>query len=110
MNTLINLTPHDIQLDNGKTKKTYPKSDLIIRVIKDQTPALEPLDGFEVLDDITIGLENMPDEQPFTYYIVSALVLTEAKRLGRTDCIAPNTNLAKRNSKGHIVSVPNFIR
>ena len=43
-------------------------------------------------------------------YIVSAMVLSAAK--DRHDLVAPATNheLTVRNEKGHIVSVPGFVR
>jgi hypothetical protein len=54
-------------------------------------------------------VSGLPDSQPGTFFIVSGLVFD---RTDRVDVVAPATGhpLCVRNDKGHIVSVPCFLR
>ena len=106
---IVNVTPHDIVVDDGNRSKTYPKTDITIRVKLEEIKT-QAVDGFEAVDYAAYGVEGLPNEQPDVMYIVSALVLKEVKLLGRHDCIAPDTNNANRDSSGNIVSVPRFVR
>lgn len=56
-------------------------------------------------------IENLPEPEEGTIYIVSAMVLAAAKEKGRTDVVAPATghpDCVREN--GFIVSVPGFVR
>ncbi len=55
-------------------------------------------------------IQGLPAPEAGVIYIVSAMVLSAAK--DRTDLVAPATNHQDtvRNEKGHIVSVPGFVR
>ena len=57
-------------------------------------------------------IQGLPDPRPDTFLIVSGLVLDAAKASGRNDCIAPATGHpeVKRNTQGHIISVPGFVK
>ena len=54
---------------------------------------------------------DLPEPQPGTVYIVSAMVLS-ALAGSRSDVVAPATGHPEciRNDKGHILSVPGFVR
>ena len=56
-------------------------------------------------------IENLPEPEEGTIYIVSAVVLAAAKNKGRTDVVAPATGHPDCIRKdGFIVSVPGFVR
>ena len=99
----INLTPHCIILNDGKT---YP-SEGNARIT----------DSYTAFDENGIckvkhgGIENLPAPKDNVTYIVSAMVLNAAKEIGRKDVVAPATGhpLCTRE-KGFIVSVPGFVK
>ena len=101
---IVNLTPHAIVVGT----ETFSPSGLIARVEMTGTASGE-LNGFPVRVLAPAG-NNLPVVKADTVYLVSGLVLTAAKLLGRVDCIAPDTDKGIRNEKGHIVSVPGFVR
>ena len=103
---LINLTPHAIVVDNGSTQKVYEPAGIVARV-ETKSTVVDVVDGFEVVQNQVVG-DNLPEPQEGKVFIVSAMVL--ALRPDRGDLVAPNTGAAKRNDKGHIVSVPGFVR
>lgn len=107
----INLTPHaiNVKTKTGKTEIFEP-SGKVARVDSN----LQTVDQVDVGDDNIIIYErtygsiiDLPNPQPNTYYIVSAKVLDATKR---KDVLAPATDSAERNDKGHIISVPGFVR
>jgi len=102
---LINLTPHDIVLDNGVKTKIYSASGEIARVNM-KTTINGDVDGF-LIYNLEVQGHNIPEPKDGVMYIVSSVVLGQ---VSRSDLLAPNTNDAKRNDKGHIISVPGFIR
>jgi hypothetical protein len=106
MTTIVNLTPHAITVDNGETHKVYEPSGEVARVLTESTVVGE-VDGFEIVANRVTG-DNLPAPKDGVLYIVSAMVLS--LRPEREDLIAPNTGAATRNDKGHIVSVPGFVR
>jgi len=108
---IINLTPHTIKLNNGKT---FPPSGTIARVSAKFTNVTSP----ELLQDeiyvykVEYGdIEGLPEPEENVLYIVSAMVLEAGKRIGRNDLIAPATGHpeAVRNEQGQIISVPGFV-
>ena len=105
MADIINLTPHAIVVDNGVKTVTYEASGLVAR-IDTESKTIGEVDGFDIVSTTVVG-DNLPDPKDDTLYIVSAMV--KGLRPDRSDLVAPNTGAAKRNEKGHIVSVPGFI-
>jgi hypothetical protein len=102
--TFINCTPHDILWNDGTV---FSKSGTIARVSA-------TFSGFAngVCDQVFGLVQDLPEPQEGTMWIVSAIVLTAAKMQGRTDCVAPATGHPDclRNAAGHILSVPGFVR
>ena len=96
----VNLTPHDIVLNDG----TVINSKGVVRISAQYS---EFKDGIccQVFGD-PVGL---PEEKEGVFLIVSALVLGAVKR---KDLVAPATGHPEciRNEKGHIVSVPGFVK
>lgn len=98
-NKFINLTPHTITLNNGTE---YHASGKVARVANKFSNFCC---GF--YEDI----ENLPEPEEGTIYIVSAMVLAAAKEKGRTDVVAPATGHPDCVRKdGFIVSVPGFVK
>ena len=121
----VNLTPHAITLHTPSGEVSFPPSGSVARVsvemVHDTTvpvpivadPSL-PSDflAAPVFSQRYGAVENLPDPCPefSTIYIVSGLVLAACS--DRHDVFAPATGHkdVKRNEKGHIVSVPGFVR
>ena len=98
----VNLTSHPIVLNDGRT---FPSSGVVARVSSIHSEFVDDLCRQEFGQ-----VENLPDPQEEVRYIVSAMVLSACE--GRIDVVAPATGHpdAKRNEKGHILSVPGFVR
>ena len=96
----INLTPHAIVLNDGRTFKSSEKNARV------STQLVEIKEGFysQTFGEIT----DLPKPINDTLFIVSGMVKSATTR---TDVIAPATSHkdTKRNDKGHIISVPGFI-
>ena len=108
---IINLTPHTIKLNNGKT---FPPSGTIARVSAKFTYVTSPelmREGIYVYKVEYGEIEGLPEPQENVLYIVSAMVLEAGEIIGRNDLIAPATGHPKaiRNEQGQIVSVPGFV-
>lgn len=101
---IVNLTPHAIIVDDGVTQTTYAPSGVVARVTQEATVVGE-VNGYKVKRLVSVG-DNIPAPINDTIYLVSAMVLGQSER---SDLVAPNTNEAKRNEKGHIASVPGFV-
>ena len=99
----INLTPHTITLNNGTE---YHPSGKVARV---ENQFSNFCCG---ISTVFYGeIENLPEPEEGTIYIVSAMVLAAAKEKGRTDVVAPATGHPDCIRKdGFIVSVPGFVR
>jgi hypothetical protein len=98
----VNLTPHAINLNDGRV---FPPSGVVARV----TARHSPFDGDGVATLAFGDVVGLPDKQDGVLLITSALVAQAAKRddvispaSGHPDCV--------RNDKGHIMSVPGFVR
>ena len=101
MKKFINLTPHEITLNNGAK---IPASGDVARVSVDFTE----FDADCICRHEYGEVVGLPEPQEGVCYIVSALVLAATDR---KDVVAPATGHAqcKRNEKGLIVSVPGFV-
>ena len=102
---VINLTPHAIVVESEGKRKVYEPSGSVVRMSTEATKVAE-VDGFDIVKNVITG-SNLPDPVEGTYYLVSAMVL--AAFPNRIDLLAPDTNNAVRNEKGHIISVPGFV-
>ena len=99
----INLTPHDIVLNNGTIIKKEADTP-IARVSSCYTE----FDGNGICKVQFGEVENLPEPQEGVFYIVSAMVMARVPH--RTDVVAPATghpDCIREN--GRIVSVPGFI-
>lgn len=98
----INCTPHAICLNNGTV---YQPSGILPRV----SQVISKFDDNLIATQSFGDVQGLPDVQDGVILIVSAMVLSASDR---KDLVAPATNHAdtKRNDKGHIISVPGFLR
>lgn len=110
---IVNLTPHEVVLDNGFMQIAFPPSGNVARV--DPITDKVTLD-FEVTESVKIKLPvhqapkvrvmNLPKKKEGTYYIVSSFV---AQAVRRDDLLSPLTdNSAIRDENGRVVSVKMF--
>ena len=103
---IINCTPHPIVITDGPT---FDPSGKVARVDAIQSDA-GSINGIPVKTQTFGDIIDLPDPQDDTIFIVSAIVLSAAKAVRRTDVVAPDTSNAVRNDQGHIVSVPGFVK
>ena len=98
----INCTPHAIRLNSGEV---FEPSGIIPRVSASFTEFAP--DG--ICRQEFGEVEGLPELKEDTLLIVSAMVIGVSDR---ADLIAPATGHPEtvRNEKGHIVSVPGFVR
>lgn len=100
---ILNFTPHTITLNNGVQYQTLG----VARV----SNTFSSFDADGVCNVEYGAITGLPQPKADTLYIVSAIVLSAAKALGRTDCIAPATGHPDcKRENGFIVSVPGFVR
>lgn len=103
----VNLTPHDIKLNDGTI---YPATGKVARVEN-------------VFSNFCCGIskvfygeiENLPEPEDGVYYIVSAMVLAannnKPRHSRRGDLVAPATGHPDcLRENGFIISVPGFVR
>jgi hypothetical protein len=112
----VNLTPHEVVIydQNNNVILRIPPSGIIARV--EQKEELLGNVNFVPLFRVFYGeIQNLPEPQENTVYIVSQLVLQalKEKRESRSDIIAPNTGPSEygavRDHTGRIIGVRSFI-
>jgi hypothetical protein len=99
----INLTPHAISLNDGRS---FAPSGTVARVSAGFTTIIDDISR-QSFGEVT----GLPAPEEGVRLIVSALVLS-ALAGSRPDVVAPATGHPDcvRNDKGHIVSVPCFVQ
>ena len=105
---IYNLTPHDIVLDNGIERITFPKNNINVRV---QEGYIDVENDYGLPFEKEVGnkvVTGLPKEEGKVLYIVSTMVRKELPN--RKDLISPTTNVAhqERNEKGWTLSVSHF--
>ena len=103
---LINLTPHPITVCGI----TVEPSGVVARVAEDVARV-----GEIVVEGVAIPLvaralgqvENRPEPQPDTLYIVSSMVASASWQMGRTDVAAPGDFI--RDEAGRIIGATSLI-
>ena len=101
---LVNLTPHVVTLVTPEGELTIPPSGTLARVAEVATPrGVITVDGVEIpIVAKRFGqIENLPEPQPDTIFIVSALVAQAAWSMGRTDVACPGDPV--RNDAGQVI-------
>lgn len=87
--TIINLTPHEVNFVSADDKKILdvPASGMIARVCV-QTSVVGTFNGIPVTQNLYGDVENLPEPQPGTIYIVSLPVAQRVPE--RDDVFLPN--------------------
>lgn len=105
MSQIINLTPHPVKLiQDGEIVREWdkPSSEIKLpRLIEEVTDG-GTIDGVPIKNKRYGRCENLPQEKPGTYYIVSGLI---ASALRRSDLLVPNT---VRDEQGKIIGCDSF--
>lgn len=102
--TIVNCTPHPVSVLNQQTGEMViiPKGDIIPRV-SSSTELIDTVEtsfGLIRITRNTFGqVENLPDPQPNTLFIVSAMVMNACPN--RNDLVCPNESV--RDSEGRII-------
>lgn len=108
---LINLTPHEIAVYTQNKEQVLfkvPAEGIIPRVSSTQEIVGE-INGVPVRKNTYGAVENLPETQPDTIYIVSAMVLSALTR-NRSDVVAPDTGAgAVRDESGRIIGTTGFV-
>lgn len=98
----INLTPHDIKLNNGRVFV----STGVARV----RASYSDFNENDICEVIFGEVTGLPEPKEGTIYIVSGLVL-QALKGSRPDVVAPATGHPEvKRVEGQVVSVPGFVR
>jgi hypothetical protein len=113
---LVNLTPHEVVVydASGNLVLKVPPSGRVARVTTKEEPVGD-INGIPIFKTTYGDVENLPDPEPGTVYIVSLLVLQalQAHGIQRSDVVAPNTaptpHGAVRDAQGRIVGVRSFV-
>jgi len=104
MKTFLNLTPHNVVLNDGTV---YPKSGIVARV----SQSFSPPDEDSIATQSYGATTDLPEPQEGVMFIVSLVVLTAVEK-HRNDCVAPGSGApgVVRDEKGQILSVPFLVR
>lgn len=101
MATIINITPHPLNIKVGEETLTIPPSGVIARlsVTHESQPSIN-IDGVEVpVYKTKFGpIENLPKPQKGFYYVASALVANAANR---SDVLSPGELI--RDNQGNVI-------
>lgn len=98
---IINMTPHDVVILNSQNQviKVYPKGpdDLRLPILSIENVAV--IDGCLITETKFGKPENLPDEEPGTYYIVSQMIKNKLSH--RKDLLVPTD--VQRNANNSIM-------
>lgn len=111
--TLINLTPHSLNLYTPTGVVEVPASGQLARVRSTSEVAGEVI-GMPVVRASFEPVTGLPEPRPGTRYLVSTLVLTALRAEGvhRDDLLAPGTGPndgAVRNAQGQVMGVTRLV-
>ena len=91
---IINLTPHTINEVTTGTK--IPASGRVVR-LKLSTVKSKEIAGMPVFESVVESVEGLPEAQPDTYYLVSAIVLAACPE--RNDLLSPGNLVRDENGQ-----------
>ncbi len=105
---MINLTPHDINVQTKDGIVTFPKSGIIARVSeKSKIIGKCEVTGVDLVVKEYSEVENLPE---VGHFLVSAMVLQAAKKKEGLFLYAPDSGLsAIRDEKGQIKAVVSLV-
>lgn len=101
---MINLTPHDINVQTKNGIVTFTKSGIIARVSEKSTIVSQcQFTGVDIVQKKYTEVENLPEEG---HFLVSAMVLQASKKKEGLFLYAPDSgSSAIRDEKGQIKAV-----
>jgi len=106
MTKFVNCTPHCINLFlENKSVKVFPRCDLPAR-LEETVKTSIVLDGVTIAETVFGKVQNLPEPEDNTFYIVSRLVLSASP--GRKDLLVPNNLL--RDSEGNVIGCKELAR
>ena len=109
MKTIVNLTPHTINVMVGEEEVTFESAG--VARVDSKSVELDAVNGIPTQKNIFGEVYDLPEEKPDTYYIVSGIVLSALPE--RRDLLSPATgpkDAAVRDEAGRIVAVTRFNR
>jgi hypothetical protein len=104
MKKLINLTPHDIVIVGDDKTRTIPKSGSVAR-LDVTSKCCGYFDGIALTSTAYGPVIGLPDYQPDTLLVVSAMVRSAA--VNRPDLASPGELV--RDEKGSVIGCKNLI-
>lgn len=96
--TIINLTPHEVNVVSNGTTRTFNPSGTVARVSVTDT-VVDTIDGVDILEERYSDVVDLPDPADDTIYIVSLLVCQACPE--RIDLVHPSRPI--RDDAGRIV-------
>jgi hypothetical protein len=102
--SIINLTPHAINVRLNGRDITIPPSGQVARVASSSALVAE-VDGIPVYRTVFGEIEGLPAPQDGIVLVTSTIVAQAAARLGRTDVVSPDTGPTAIRQDGQIVAV-----
>lgn len=106
MTTLVNLTPHDVNIIIEGVKRTI-ESTGVARIDQTDTDCWA-INGIPVIVATDNGVIGLPEPQNGVVYIVSGMIVDHPSMQERNDIVAPATGLAHkvvRDETGRIAGV-----
>lgn len=103
---IVNLTPHDINLFRGDEFVEKIVSSGTARVSV-RSEIIGQINGFPISKNFYGEIIGLPEPQPGTFYVVSALV-AQAAAGRRTDLLVVNDTV--RDQEGRIIGCRGFAR
>jgi len=101
MSQIVNLTDHDLTIDDI----VYPPSGIVARIRSVNNLAFI-FEGIPVYELSSSRIHDLPSPQDGILYVTSFQLSREANRL---DVVAPNSRDADRDEYGNIVNIHSFI-
>lgn len=102
---IINLTPHDINVNTGIIVKTFKPSGVVCRLAVTQRMG-GAVNGIPLVETVYGEIENLPDPKEGTVYLVSSMVSSQCYH--RPDVMSPDTGPTAMRRKGKIICVTRF--
>lgn len=106
---IVNLTPHAIVIAKQDGSQITVSPTTPAARVQQQHVLLHAIDDIPVSHVVYGQVEHLPDPQPDTIYVVSAIVAQQCR--DRDDVLAPDTGAtAIRDGAGQIVAVRGFVK
>lgn len=106
---IVNLTPHTVTVFSGETPVLVLESTGVARAAQ-HDEACEPVEGIPTVRSVFGAVENLPEPQPGTWFVVSIITANAARAANRsTDDLLVTSNPV-RDAEGRIIGCRAFAR